>query len=271
MRKKLWIEIFRNYSDIGGDIQDSKKEEKFSKAIDIINKSKILKIEDVLPHITDSVKIEEFKEQITKCINQYEDNISSLKANIKNYNNIAEKIKLDINKIKKRSIELKYNEFKCEICRELIRNKRIFLFPCGHMFDMDCIRKRLLDYENTGLENLHEDNVKIDKLFYELGYINRYVFKENDTEEKVEEPQIKKEETIKKIGGIFSKIKNEFSNIGGIKKEDLKAIKEQKEKSYLTALNELLSKNCVLCGNFLVDSVQCSLDDKSANEPNFDL
>ena len=88
-------------------------------------------------------------------------------------------------------MEIKYNEFKCEICRELIRNKRIFLFPCGHMFDMDCIRKRLLDYENTGLENLHEDNVKIDKLFYELGYINRYVFKENDTEEKVEEPQIK--------------------------------------------------------------------------------
>ena len=168
-------------------------------------------------------------------------------------------------------MEIKYNEFKCEICKDLIRNKRIYLFPCGHMFDMDCIRKRLLDYENTGLFNLHNDNLKIDKLFYELGYINRYVFKENDTEEKVEEPQIKKEETIKKIGGIFSKIKNEFSNIGGIKKEDLKLIKEQKEKSYLSALNELLSKNCVLCGNFLVDSVQCSLDDKSANEPNFDL
>ena len=271
LKKKLWIEIFRNYSESGGDITDSKKEEKFTQAIKIMEKSKILKIEDVLPHITDSIKIEEFKKQISDCISQYEKNISDLKFNIKTYNNIAENIKSDIDKIKKRSMELKYNEFKCEICRELIRNKRIFLFPCGHMFDMNCIRKRLLDYENTGLENLHEDNVKIDKLFYELGYINRYVFKENDTEEKVEEPQIKKEETIKKIGGIFSKIKNEFSNIGGIKKEDLKLIKEQKEKSYLSALNELLSKNCVLCGNFLVDSVQCSLDDKSANEPNFDL
>ena len=269
LQKTLWIQIFKILGERNKD--NTKNEEKLAQALNIMDRSGVLKIEDVLPYITDSLKIEEFKTHISECISQYEENINELKQNIRSYNQTAENIKIDINKAKKKPMEIKYNEFKCEICRELIRNKRIFLFPCGHMFDMDCIRKRLLDYENTGLENLHEDNVKIDKLFYELGYINRYVFKENDTEEKVEEPQIKKEETIKKIGGIFSKIKNEFSNIGGIKKEDLKLIKEQKEKSYLSALNELLSKNCVLCGNFLVDSVQCSLDDKSANEPNFDL
>jgi len=270
LQKTLWIQIFKILGERNKD--NTKNEEKLAQALNIMDRSEVLKIEDVLPYITDSLKIEEFKTHISECISQYEQNINELKQNIRSYNQTAENIKMDINKAKKKPMEIKYNEFKCEICRELIRNKRIFLFPCGHMFDMDCIRKRLLDYENTGLEYLHEDNIKIDKLFYELGYINKYTFKENDTEEKIEEPQVKKgEETMKKIGGIFSKIKNEFSNIGGMKKEDLKIIKEQKEKQYLPVLNEILSKNCVLCGNFLVDSVQCSLDDNSANEPNFDL
>ena len=263
MRKKLWIEIFRNYSDIGGDIQDSKKEEKFSKAIDIINKSKILKIEDVLPHITDSVKIEEFKEQITKCINQYEDNISSLKANIKNYNNIAEKIKLDINKIKKRSIELKYNEFKCEICKSYIKNKNIFLFPCGHMFDMNCIRESLLNYEITGLDYLHDDNVLIDKISYDLGYIPKRVFVEIDKENRIEE---QKKGDNKKILGLL-KIAKQDNNM---KKEEYQ-IDIEGQKELREVLNSCLSKQCVLCGDFLVDSVQCSLNRKKKIVDSFGL
>jgi hypothetical protein len=173
LQKNLWIQIFINLGEMVGDNSENNNEKKLSKALEIMEKSKVLKIEDVLPYITDSLKIEEFKTHISECISQYEQNINELKQNIRSYNQTAENIKMDINKAKKKPMEIKYNEFKCEICRELIRNKRIFLFPCGHMFDMDCIRKRLLDYENTGLEYLHEDNIKIDKLFYELGYINK--------------------------------------------------------------------------------------------------
>ena len=272
LKKALWIQIFKSIEEKNKK-NNNNNEEKLTEALKIMDKSKVLKIEDVLPYITDSIKIEEFKTHISDCISQYEKNINELKDNIKCYNKTAENIKEDINKVKKKPMELRYNEFKCEICKELIRNKRIYLFPCGHMFDMDCIRKRLLDYENTGLDYLHDDNVQIDKLFYELGYIPKLVFKENYTDEmekdKIEETK-KGEETMKKIGGIFNKLKNEF-NIGGPKKAEIKKIKEQKEKKYLPILNEILNKSCVLCGNFLVDSVQCSLDDDNAEEPNFNL
>ena len=267
MQKSLWIQIFKI---LGERNTNSKNEEKLAQALNIMDRSKVLKIEDVLPYITDSIKIEEFKTHISECISQYEKNINELKENIRSYNKTADNIKMDINKVKKKPTEIKYNEFKCEICKELIRNKRIFLFPCGHMFDMDCIRKRLLDYENTGLDELHNCNVQIDKLFYDLGFISKCVFKENDTEEKIEEQPKKGEETMKKIGGIFNKIKNEIIP-GGMKKADMLIIKEQKEKQLLPVLNEILSRNCVLCGNFLVDSVQCSLSDKSSPEPNFEL
>ena len=41
------------------------------------------------------------------------------------------------------------------------------------MFDANCIRECLLNYEATGLEYVHEKNMKIDKLFLELGYIKK--------------------------------------------------------------------------------------------------
>ena len=274
IQKSLWLQIFKSYGEGGDNEKDNNSEKKLKKALKILEKSQVLKIEDVLPYITDSIKIEEFKTHISNCISQYENNINELKENIKSYNNTAENIKMDINKINKKPMEIKYNEFKCEICKELIRNKRIFLFPCGHMFDMNCIRDRLLDYENTGLGYLHEDNVKIDKLFYDLRYIPSPVFPENEDIIKQEEPKKVEETTpmttMKKVGGILSKIKNEFS-IGGPKKEDILLLNMEREKNLKTVLYEYLSKHCVLCGNFLVDSVQCSLDDKGKQEPNFVL
>ena len=279
LQKNLWIQIFINLGEIVGDNSDYNNQKKLSKALEIMEKSKVLKIEDVLPYITDSIKIEEFKSHITDCISQYEDKINKLKEDINDYNNTAEKIKMDINKANKKPMVIKYNEFRCEICGESLTNKRIFLFPCGHMFDMNCIRQSLLDYENTGLEYLHEDNVKIDELFYRLGLIENPFFKENELRSvttmlkgkpkmKMDEPK-KGEEAIKKIGGFFGKIKNEF--IG--KKETNQMTNDEKIKvnNDSKILFKLLDKHCVLCGNFVVDSVQCPLNDNGTQEPNFDL
>ena len=252
LRKKLWIEIFRNYCESDGDSES--KESKFSHAIKIMEDSKILKIEDVLPHITDSIKIEEFKKQISDCINQYEKNIKGLKNNIETYNKIAENIKNDIDKINKRSMEIKYNEFKCEICKGFIKNKNIFLFPCGHMFDMNCIRETLLSYEMTGLDYLHDDNVLIDKLFYDLGYISQRVFVKSEKENKKNE--IKKADDKSK-----KKKKNEIKKE---KEEEEEKIDEGKKIEIRKKLNNTLSKQCVLCGDFLVDSIQCSLNQKDS-------
>ena len=265
LKKKLWIEIFRSYSENITEDQNSKKEEKFNKALEIMEKSKILKIEDVLPHITDSVKIEEFQTQISKCISQYEENINGLKNNIKTYNNIAENIKTDINKIKKRSMEIKYNEFKCEICKGYIKNKNIFLFPCGHMFDMDCIRECLLNYEITGLDYLHDDNVLIDKMSYDLGLISKRVFVEKDTGNKNED---QKKGENKLLTGLFKKLKLETNEK---QKEDTQLIEEDDKKELRKVLNDYLSKQCVLCGDFLVDSVQCSLNQRKKNVDSYGL
>ena len=150
LKKKLWIDIFC----------DNKQKEK--DPIKTIKESKILKIEDVLPYISDEIKIEDFKTQISKSINEYEENINHLKEDINNYNKANEVITNEIYKITKKSTEIKYSECKCDICHKIIKNKNLYLFPCGHIFDAICIKKCLKNYENEGVkqEKLIEKNKK---------------------------------------------------------------------------------------------------------------
>ena len=79
LQKMLWIDIFRNLGERYNGTDTNKNEEKLTQALKIMEKSKVLKIEDVLPYITDSIKIEEFKSHISECISQYEQNINELK------------------------------------------------------------------------------------------------------------------------------------------------------------------------------------------------
>ena len=250
LKKSLWIEIF-----------SSDSQSKFKEALNIMRESKILKIEDVLPHITDTIKIEDFKKQISECINDYENNINKLKKDINEYNNTAENIKNDIAKVKKKSMEIQYSSCKCDICQGYIKDKDIYLFPCGHMFDANCIRECLLQYERTGLDCVHQDNVEINQKFLDLGLLKVSAFiekKENkqQTDGKELQQQGKSDTFINKI---FEKtgIKKQENTPGNDNNRTIDLIKTKKE------LNEILSKQCVLCGDYMVESIQnsiCKLD-----------
>lgn len=132
-----------------------------------MNESEVLRIEDVLPHIMGNIKIEVFKKEITHCINIYENNIQELKRDISNYNKTAENIKSDIYKVKKKNMEIRYKQCICEICNATIKDDNIYLFPCGHIFDANCIIQTLQKYNNF-VESLH---VKIEKILVIRGEI----------------------------------------------------------------------------------------------------
>ena len=244
LKKKLWTDIFC----------DNKQSEK--DPIKIMKESKILKIEDVLPYISDEIKIEDFKTQISKSINEYEENINHLKEDINNYNKANEVIINEIYKINKKSTEIKYSECKCDICHKIIKNKNIYLFPCGHIFDAICIKKCLKNYEKEGVKQktLIEKNNKIAELFKKL--------KINEENDKVKEEGNEKKDLMG-MGQIFSKIINYGKEVVNKTKEfnsdkmTNKEIEEEQKK-----LNELLSEQCVFCGEYLVENVQNSLIDE---------
>ena len=246
LKKKLWIDIFC----------DNKQNEK--DPIKIMKESKILKIEDVLPYISDEIKIEDFKSQISKCINEYEDNINHLKEDINNYNKANEIIINDIYKINKKSTEIKYGECKCDICQNIIKDRNLYLFPCGHFFDSICIKNCFFNYENDGINDkkLVDKNKKISNLFKKL--------KITDEKEKNKMEDNDKKDSM----GLFSKIINYGKEV--IKKQEqnyekltLKDIEDAQNE-----LNNLLTEQCPLCSEYLVENIQNSLinEKKDYNE-----
>ena len=247
LKKKLWIEIFfaNNHNE-------------FKDAIKIIEESKILKIEDVLPYITDSIQIDEFKQQIKKCIVDYETNIKKLKDDINDYNTTSENLKNNIKKIKNKSIEMKSTTCKCDICQEYIKDKKVFVFPCGHILDANCIRKRLLDYEIKGLDYLYKKNLKIDELFYDLNYTNKRLFIEVIKKDNKEKEKEKEKEQPERNGSIFGFIKEKPKKQEENTQNKIEAPPKDKKK-LKEELNLILSEQCVLCGDYIVDSVQCSI------------
>jgi len=253
LKKKLWIDIFKNNN-----------QNELKQALNIIKESKILKIEDILPYMNDTIKIEDFQKQIGDCIDEYELNIKKIKENISDYNIAAENVKNDINKLKKRPMEIKKNNCKCEICKkQIINNYNIFIFPCGHIFDMDCIKQYLLDYEVTGLDYLHDKNVEIDNLFFELGFSKEKVFIDNKNDKINISKANKQDNEVEKGGTFFNKIKkNELSGIKIERKKNLRNIEKTKNKLF-----DLLREQCVLCGDFIIDSIQFSLSQKDVFKP----
>ena len=127
---------------------------------------------------------------------------------------------------------------------------------------MNCIRDYLLNYEITGLDNIHEKNLRIDELFFKLGYSKKKTFiNKNDNDQKKENEIQEKDR--KRESSFFDK----FINFAGLKKTENK---EQKQDEALKALEneliEILSEQCILCGDFLVDSIQNSFTQKERKE-----
>ena len=72
----------------------------------------------------------------------------------------------------------------------------------------------------------------------------------------------------KLLTGLFKKLKLETNEK---QKEDTQLIEEDDKKELRKVLNDYLSKQCVLCGDFLVDSVQCSLNQRKKNVDSYGL
>ena len=235
VKKSLWLDIF-----------SSNKKDDFKNALSIMEKSQVLKIEDVLPRIMDNIKIEEFKEQISNCIDLYEKNIKTLRDDITQYNKTAEEIKNDIYKVKKKSLEIQYRQCKCDICQCNIKDNNIYLFPCGHMFDAKCIINAINNYKKNIIDNSDINN-KVNQIEVYKKIIEQFEEKKKNVNSDTKAKTGIFGAFINVIGSNKNKNETPESN----KMDESKIIESRKK------LTELLSEECVLCGDYMVDSTQC--------------
>ena len=137
LRRKLWLRIARHVIE---------KEKDIKQAIMILKESgDLLKIEDILPLFPDFTVIDDFKDEICEALEQYNEKITLLKAEMNDYVDSAEQIRKDIKSLRSRTT-LVHKQAKCEISGRPIAGEKFYVFPDGRTFICDELLKWMLPH-----------------------------------------------------------------------------------------------------------------------------
>ncbi|KAJ3274967.1 hypothetical protein HK104_003995, partial [Borealophlyctis nickersoniae] len=129
LRKKLWLRIARHVVEEKRDIKQ---------AMEYLKASDLLKIEDVLPFFPDFVLIDEFKDEICQALEEYNEHIEALKAEMDEATRSAESIRLDIRELRNKYAVIPVTE-RCRLCSTALLTRQFYIFPCQHVFHADCL------------------------------------------------------------------------------------------------------------------------------------
>ena len=228
LQKKIWIKIF----------QYQKKNKGLSKAKEIINKSKnAIQIEDVIPLMGDDEKLIELKDELKICIENSEKNVRLLNKEINDFNESNDSISKDIELSEKKAIKKRYTDLKCSKCDKNVsksKHTKFFLFPCEHIFDLQCLIDTYMEFNLLNLGDKKQ----------------REIF----------------EVKIGIIKDLSAKIKNmELQKIKAFdKKEQFRNEQEFVLNNTKKMLYDYLDDECLLCGQEMIDSTQIEFggDDK---------
>ncbi|KAJ8297008.1 Vacuolar protein sorting-associated protein 18 [Rhodotorula toruloides] len=129
LRKKLWLKIAKHVVGKKNDIKT---------AMQFLESTSLLKIEDILPFFPDFVVIDDFKEEICSALEDYSAHIEKLKEDMNEATRSAEAIKADIAELENRFVVVDANE-KCGACAQQLLTRQFYVFPCQHCFHADCL------------------------------------------------------------------------------------------------------------------------------------
>lgn len=133
LSRKLWLRIAIHHIDMNN----------VREALSVMNESKLIKMEDLLPYFNEQDSISNFKDDICKALNSYKARIDELKSELSESKNSSEQVKRELKTIKERCIEIE-GMHPCEICSKAVMKSPFYVFPCAHAFHRECLLELIM-------------------------------------------------------------------------------------------------------------------------------
>jgi hypothetical protein len=195
----------------------------FQEAIKFLKITDIIKLEDVLPFFPDFVEIDNFKDEVIKSLKEYKDEIDSLQSQMQEATQNANFIREDIKELKHRYGYINKNaNCTSDNCKKSVIQTEFYIFPCQHMFHTNCL---IYEIKKFPLDDNTFDVKKITTTFQERLNLLK---------------QLK--QTDQSNNNNFNILQQNYN-----------------EKSKL--LDDLISKECPLCGIININSIDKSFYD----------
>ncbi|PFH32092.1 Pep3/Vps18/deep orange family protein [Besnoitia besnoiti] len=103
----------------------------------------LLKIQDVLPYISDSTVIDTLKEEICASLDAYEQRIASRFQEMETHKEAIASLKDELRTVNQRCVVVEVDQI-CDVCCESIFTERFYAFCCGHCFHASCCQRLLV-------------------------------------------------------------------------------------------------------------------------------
>ncbi|XP_048483000.1 vacuolar protein sorting-associated protein 18 homolog isoform X2 [Plutella xylostella] len=118
------------------------KNQDVSEAMALLAECPELKIEDILPFFSDIVNIDDFREPICQSLQEYNNQIEELKAEMEEATKSAEYVRSEIQLFRNCSVLVSVSD-SCSLCALALLLRPFYLFPCAHRFHADCLRAEI--------------------------------------------------------------------------------------------------------------------------------
>ncbi|XP_046959364.1 vacuolar protein sorting-associated protein 18 homolog isoform X1 [Vanessa cardui] len=129
LQRRLWLGIAEHVITKNQDIKE---------AMSLLEECPLIKIEDILPFFSDVVTIDHFREPICQSLQEYNNQIEELKAEMEDATKSAEYVRGEIQSFRSRSVLVSVGDACC-LCDIALLLRPFYLFPCAHRFHSDCL------------------------------------------------------------------------------------------------------------------------------------
>ncbi|XP_072931688.1 vacuolar protein sorting-associated protein 18 homolog isoform X2 [Epargyreus clarus] len=134
LQRRLWLGVAEHIIRKNQDLKE---------AMSLLEECPLIKIEDILPFFSDVVTIDHFREPICQSLQEYNNQIEELKAEMEDATKSAEYVRGEIQSFRNRSVLVSVSDACC-VCGLALLLRPFYLFPCAHRFHSDCLLSETL-------------------------------------------------------------------------------------------------------------------------------
>lgn len=136
LRRELWLQCAKYVIESTPSMQE---------AMQLVRRTDLLTVEDILPFFPDFTVIDDFKSEICDTLESYVTKIDALKDELDHTTAVAASLQQDLRALGERAVDIDADQV-CVQCLAPLATRALYVFPCRHGYHADCLTAQVTQH-----------------------------------------------------------------------------------------------------------------------------